>query len=350
MLVIRPISLDDLDALYEMANRAGYGLTTLPKDRELLHHRIVDSQESFARIGQRPRGEHYLFVLEDTTSQKPVGTTGIVAKVGGFEPFYAYKIETAIAQSDVLHVRKEIKFLKLIADHNGPCEIGSLFLLPEYRNGGNGRLLSLARFLFMAEYPKRFDPIVIAELRGIVDEGGLSPFWDALGRHFFDLDYPNADYLSVVNKKFIADLMPTHPIYIPLLPQSAQDVIGKVHQQTRPAMNILLEEGFSLNGMVDIFDAGPVVQCRRDEIRTVKESRSALVEEMSESPMDGPRMIVASSTNEFHACLGEVQILPSNGVRLSGETARSLKLNVGDKVRFATARANRPVEMEGKGI
>src|SRR5690348_5615759 len=113
MLVIRPISLDDLDALFEMANGAGYGLTSLPKDRELLQNRIVESQESFARIGQKPRGEHYLFVLEDLATGKAVGTAGIVAKVGGFEPFYAYKVETAIAQSDVLKVRKEIKFLKL---------------------------------------------------------------------------------------------------------------------------------------------------------------------------------------------------------------------------------------------
>src|SRR5947209_2125521 len=234
MLLIRPISLTDLDALFEMANRAGHGFTSRPKDRELLHNRIAESQESFARIGQKPRGEHYLFVLEDTATGKAVGTTGIVAKVGGFEPFYAYKVETAIAESDVLHVHKEIKCLKLLADHNGPCEIGTLFLAPEYRKENNGRLLSLVRFLFMAEYPKRFDPQVIAELRGIVDEAGHSPFWEGLGRHFFELDYPNADYLSVVNKKFIADLMPRHPIYIPLLPQDAQAVIGKCHPQSLP--------------------------------------------------------------------------------------------------------------------
>src|SRR5881394_1181145 len=147
MLVIRPISLEDLAALYEMANRAGYGLTSLPRDRELLQNRIVESQESFARIGQKPRGEHYLFVLEDLTTGKAVGTCGIVAKVGGFEPFYAYKVETAIVESDVLNVRKEMKCLKLVTDHNGPCEIGTLFLAPEYRKDNNGRLLSLVRFL-----------------------------------------------------------------------------------------------------------------------------------------------------------------------------------------------------------
>ena len=76
-----------------------------------------------------------------------------------------------------------------------------------------------------------------------MDDHGRSPFWDALGKHFFDVDFPNADYLSLVNKKFIADLMPKHPIYIPLLPKDAQDVIGKVHEQTEPALKLLEAEG-----------------------------------------------------------------------------------------------------------
>src|SRR5262249_22653987 len=158
--------------------------------------------------------------------------------------FYAYRIEKAVHESDVLKVRKEVPFLKLVTEHNGPCEIGSLFLAPSYRRDGNGRFLSLVRFLFMAEQPKRFDPVVIAELRGVIDDLGHSAFWDALGRHFFEVEYPTADYLSMVNKKFIADLMPSHPIYIPLLPKEAQAVIGQVHEQTRPALKILEDEGF----------------------------------------------------------------------------------------------------------
>jgi arginine N-succinyltransferase len=350
VLVIRPISLDDLDALYEMANRAGYGLTSLPKDRELLQNRIVESQESFARMGQKPRGEHYLFALEDPAAGKAVGTAGIVAKVGGFEPFYAYKVETAIAQSDVLKVRKEIKSLRLVTEHSGPCEIGTLFLSPDYRKDNNGRLLSLSRFLFMAEFPSRFEPIAISELRGVVTEAGLSPFWESLGRHFFDLDYPNADYLSVVNKKFIADLMPTHPIYIPLLPKEAQEVIGKCHEQSKPALNILLEEGFRFNEMVDIFDAGPIVQCRRDEIRAVKESRKAVVKEIGDDAKSAEPTIVGAAKKEIRVCKGEVEAQSSGGVKISSQTAMALGVKVGDSVRFVALRASPPADMEGKGI
>ena len=243
MLIIRPVSPADLDQLYALAGETGYGLTSLPQDRELLANKIIESQESFARLGRKPRGDSFLFVLEDTDTGKAVGTTGIVTKVGGFEPFYAYRIETAVAESEALKVRREVKFLKLVADHNGPCEIGSLVLSPEYRKGENGRLLSLVRFLFIAEHGSRFDPVVIAELRGIIDEAGRSPFWEAIGRHFFETDYYKADYLSGVDKRFIADLMPKHPIYIPLLPKEARDVIGQVHPQSRPAAKILSGRG-----------------------------------------------------------------------------------------------------------
>jgi arginine N-succinyltransferase len=339
MNVIRPISMDDLEPLYDMATRAGHGLTSLPKDRELLAARIGESIESFARIGQKPRGETYLFVLEDLKTGRAVGTTGIVSKVGGFEPFYAYKVETAVAESDVLKVRKEIRFLKLVAEHNGPSEIGCLFLSPEHRKDNNGRLLSLSRFLFMAEFPKRFDPVVIAELRGVVNDEGHSPFWESLGRHFFDIDYPNADSLSGVNKKFIADLMPTHPIYIPLLPRSGQEVIGVVHEQSRPAMTLLLEEGFKPNGMVDIFDAGPVVQCKREEIRAVRESHKAAIEEIVEELPGAEPMLVSSARREFRVCKGVLERLPSGGVRLASRTALALNAKVGEGVRYVRMRA-----------
>ena len=105
----------------------------------------------------------------------------------------------------------------------------------------------------------------VARQIGVVDAQGRSPFWEAIGRHFFDIDFPKADYLSMVNKRFIADLMPKHPIYIPLLPKEAQAVIGEVHDQTRPAMRILADEGFECCDQVDIFEGGPVVRPQRFE-------------------------------------------------------------------------------------
>src|SRR5687767_12796259 len=138
MLVIRPVSLNDLDALVGLTASTGYGLTTLPADPAFLRKRILRSQRSFEGIGDHPNGDAYLLVLENTATRAVLGTSGCVSKVGGFEPFYAYRIETTVHHSRFLGVRKEIAVLHLVAEHNGPCEIGSLFLAPQHRGGHNG--------------------------------------------------------------------------------------------------------------------------------------------------------------------------------------------------------------------
>jgi arginine N-succinyltransferase len=381
MLVIRPIAIEDLTALEALSHSAGFGLTSLPKDAKLLRRRIKASLRGFENLDDEdpPRGETYLFVLQDTDSGEIVGTSGIVSKVGGFQPFYGYRLETSLHSSAELHVHKQIGMLHLVEQHDGPCEVGSLFLSPAYRHSGNGRLLSLSRFLFMADHLGYFDPVVISELRGITDQTGKSPFWDAVGNHFFDIDFPSADYLSMVNKKFIADLMPEHPIYIPLLPFSAQAVIGKVQPETEPAMALLRGEGFELTDMVDIFDAGPVVRCKVREIRSVRDSIKAVVGEVlapspgtpgegwgegdferntvtgsPNHPHPGPLpaqrergpepMLIANTQQDFRACIGTVA-LAQTGVCLPAAIAAALNVKPGEMVRFVPLKS--PVGKEG---
>jgi arginine N-succinyltransferase len=341
MLVIRPVRQADLDQLCTLAKRTGFGLTTLPHDVELLRERIAESEASFARMSRKARGETYLFVMEDLATGAVVGTSGIISKVGGFEPFYAYRVETELLHSEMLGLRKKVQTLHLVEEHNGPCEIGSLFLIPEYRRNDNGRLLSLSRFMFIGMHRERFDPSVIAEMRGVLDERGQSAFWDAIGRHFFDIDYPTADYLSMVNKKFIADLMPEHPVYVSLLPPAAQAVIGQVHSETRPALKLLQDEGFTMTGMVDIFEAGPMVSCARDEIRTVRELRPARIGELATGAVDGPNLMLATRGADYRACIGVLGPAVSGRVSIARETAEALKVKVGDEICSASLRSAR---------
>ena len=350
MVIVRPASREDLEPLLALAGRAGVGLTTLPPDRDLLERRILKSQRSFERIPDRPGGESYLLVMLDAASGHVVGASGIVSKVGGYEPFYAYQVEQEVHACDFLNVRTEVAFLQPVREHDGPAEIGSLFLDPDYRGRDNGRLLQLVRFLFLAEHRQAFETQVVSELRGVIDPAGHSPFWDAVGRHFFDIDFPRADHLSVVNKRFIAELMPTHPIYVPLLPQSAREVIGRPHDDTRPAMRNLEAEGFRFCGMIDIFDAGPCVCCPRDEIRTVRESRVARVTDVTSREQTSPTYIMCASGSEdgdFRACMGSVLATP-DGVSLSAECAGALRVRAGDLIRFATLRPTASVVSESQ--
>jgi arginine N-succinyltransferase len=245
----------------------------------------------------------------------------------------------------MLGVHREITTLHLVRDHDGPCEIGSMFVHPDARGQGAGRALSLARFLFIAEHPKSFDATVIAEMRGVIDDGGTSAFWDAVGRHFYEIDFPKADYLSILNKRFIADLMPRHPIYVALLPPDAQAVIGQVHPDTKPALAILESEGFASTGMVDIFDGGPIVSCRRNDLRLVRESRLATVAAITDDSPQSPRWLIGTTTVAFRACAAALTIEADGSVALPREAAEALGVAPGDSVRIGSlkpARGSRP--------
>jgi arginine N-succinyltransferase len=344
MNLIRPVVASDLTDLLELAGQTSFGLTTLPRDADYLRQRIAESEEGFRRLADgRPRGEGYLLVLEETDTGRVLGTAGIVSKVGGFEPFWAYRIETSVHESKDLGICKEIATLHLVKEHDGPCEIGSMFLHPDARGRGVGRTLSLARFLFIAEHPQSFDETVIAEMRGVIDDRGHSDFWDAVGKHFFEIDFPKADYLSILNKRFIADLMPQHPIYIPLLPAAAQAVIGHVHEKTEPALRILEREGFAFTGMVDIFEAGPIVSCPRDELRLVRTSRQVTVVAVAKQPTKTPTHLVANSRpNLPFCCCGTTLNETPEGIVLPRDAADALGVQVGDTVRIGSLRENMP--------
>jgi arginine N-succinyltransferase len=58
----------------------------------------------------------------------------------------------------------------------------------------------------------------------------------------------------------VAELMPRHPVYVNLLPER-RAAIGEVHDDTQPARVLLEQEGFRYEGYVDIFDAGPTLEC-----------------------------------------------------------------------------------------
>lgn len=344
MVVIRPARMADLDDIVALAEMASFGLTSLPKDRDLLARRIAQSEYSFQKPWDKPMGEVYIFIMEDSETNKAIGTSCIISKVGGFEPFYAYKLETSVHKSETLNIVKEIPTLHLLAEHSGPCEIGGLFLHPDYRKHGNGRLLSLFRFLFMQEYPQRFETVVIAEMRGVMDENGLSPFWEAVGRHFFDLDYPRADYLSAKDKRFIAELMPRFPIYVPTLPRAAQEVIAKVHKNTEPALKMLEDEGFVFSGMVDIFEGGPVISCPLEQVRIVKESVKTTLEEIVEEIPESDNFIVLKTNEDFRACIGKVVTTLNQGAAIDRQTAEILEVRCGDELRFGPLKPRRRQE------
>jgi arginine N-succinyltransferase len=285
MFCVRPIARDDLPAVFALSERTGSGLTTLPANRERLGERIGRSLASFAGTAARADA-CYMFVLVDGVEGRVVGISAIEAAVGLKEPWYNYHVGTLVHASRALGVYTVAPTLFLANDHTGHTELCSLFLDQGFRRGKNGALLAKSRLLFIAEFAQRFAPKVIAELRGKLEPNGLSPFWEGLGRQFFAMEYSAADYLTGIGQKaFIAELMPKHPVYVNLLPQDARDAIGAVHVDTAPARAMLEQEGFRYEGYVDIFDAGPTLECFRDNIDAVRRSQVLPVTLEEEDPV-----------------------------------------------------------------
>ncbi|CAH0524559.1 arginine N-succinyltransferase [Vibrio hippocampi] len=336
MLVIRPITSSDYDALNTCAVESGHGFTSLPVNEELLTNRITHSEYSFAKPDvTEPGDEGYLMVGVDSETGEVAGTTGIEAAIGWDVPFYSYHISTVVHSSPKLGVNNVVKLLTFGNNYTGCSEICTLFLRPQFRQGLNGRLMSKSRFLMMAEHPHRFSKTVFAEMRGVSDEHGNSPFWQWLQEHFFSIDFTLADYLTGIGKKgFIADLMPKLPIYINLLSKEAQAVIGKVHDNTAPALALLEKEGFTCRNYVDIFDAGPTVECDVRNINAVRDSFKVTVK-IASHQSNSTYLIANTSFEDFRATAATASVDRETGIALlSAEVAQALNVAEGESVRL----------------
>ncbi len=346
MMIIRPISQADLADLTNMAVNAGIGFTSLPANEELLQQRLDAAKQAFNSADDHSTNQSYLFVLEDTNNGHICGVCGIESALGQDSPWYNYHLGTLVHASPSLNVYGKSRTLTLSNDHTDCSELCTLFLDANYRHSKNGSLLSKSRFLFIASQQQRFNNRIIAEMRGVSDEQGNSPFWDGLGAHFFSMPFSRADYLSGLgNKAFIAELMPKLPIYTNLLAESVQEVIGKVHENTAPALNMLEQEGFANLGYVDIFDGGPTIEANIKHIRAITQSQRVEVRVSDSSSQDesaSQTYLIANeqvadyrcalfdlTAGQISADVGEVSILT-----ISSTLSNALKVSDGDVVRI----------------
>jgi arginine N-succinyltransferase len=329
---VRPAIGEDFRAIYQMAKLTGGGFTNLPADRSTLIAKLDRSEKSFSRAEDGQSGDLYMFVLEDPKAGAIRGTCQVFGQVGITQPFYSYHLSTITQSSPELGKTFRNQMLTLTTDLEGSSEVGGLFLHPELRAGGWGSLLARSRYLFMKLHRGRFGDVTLAELRGVMDEAGNAPFWDALAGKFFGMSFPEADEFNAVHgTKFIADLMPRTPIYVALLTDGAKGVMGQPHPSGRAALRMLEEEGFYFDRYVDIFDGGPTVTCDTDEIRTIRESTRETVCEIAEGGK--VKALVASGRlRDFRACCASIRRLPKKGVCIDPQAAELLEVGVGDEI------------------
>lgn len=338
--IIRPARPDDLQPLYEMAKRTGGGFTNLPPDRKALSVKLERSAAAFDSAGDEVADDLYAFVLQNVATGEVRGTCQIFGLVGQKWPFYSYRIGALTQHSEELGRTFRADILNLSTDLEGTTEVGGLFLHPGERASGLGMLIARSRYLFIRNHRDRFADRTIAELRGVIDEAGGSPFWDGVAGKFFGMSFQDADEFNAkFGNQFIADLMPKHPVYIAMLPESAKTVIGVPHVSGRAAMRMLENEGFSWESYVDIFDGGPTMTARTDQIRSIREARDVEVLEISANlgeHLGGDKMLITTGRLlDFRAAYGWTETR-EGGVTLDELSAAILGVSVGETITIVT--------------
>lgn len=338
---IRAARANDLQPLYEMAKLTGGGFTNLPPDRKALTAKLSRAAEAYGNTEEgdpkNPRDELFVLVLEDTSTGEVRGTAQIFTSVGRQWPFYSYRMATLTQHSKELNRTFRAEMLNLVTDLEGSSEVGGLFLHPSERAGGLGMLLARSRYLFIAMHRKRFGDKILAELRGVIDERGGSPFWDGVAGRFFGMSFQEADYFNAINgNQFIADLMPKHPVYIAMLPETARSAIGLPHPSGRAAMRMLEEEGFAYEGYVDIFDGGPTMTARTDRVRSICEAKEVAVAHIRapEGGRNVTKALVATGKLAEYRCTFAEIAETDDGLTLDPVAAAALGVSVGDPVWF----------------
>lgn len=336
--VVRPIQEADLPSILEIAGQVGHGFTSLHKNPETINFKISRSLSSFS--GKlTPKTRFYFFVLEDVESHEIIGTAAIEACLGHPWPFYSYRISNIVQFSKSLKKHKKHQVLHLVNDYNGCTELETLFLKPTHRGLGAGEFLSRSRCLFIVQFKELFSDILMAEMRGIILPSATSPFWEAVGRHFFDMSFINANHhITTEKKQFLLDLMPKYPIYVDLLPKSAQAVIGETHESSRAALHVLTKEGFLFNHCVNIFDAGPAIEISFEHLKSFKESQSAIIHTCKRNIEEGRLMMISNTHFDFRVTLGRVELTEQNKVNITQDIANILHVSAGDQIRFCPFR------------
>jgi arginine N-succinyltransferase len=269
--IIRGVTIEDEHSLLELARHLN--TVNLPYDPAAVREIIELSTRSFSGALKDARRREYVFVLEDLESRRLVGSSKIIAQLGRRDaPYIYFDVIIEEKYSPTLDRHFVHTVLRLGHSYEGPTEIGGLIVLPESRNAPEklGLMISYVRFMFMAVHRGLFRNEVVAELMPPLLADGRSHLWESLGRKFTDMTYFEADKLSKRNKEFIKSLFPSGDIYASILPQDAQDVIGKVGRETRGVEKMLRRIGFQYCNRIDPFDGGPHFRAATDEIHLVK--------------------------------------------------------------------------------
>ena len=371
MFLIRRAKASDLDLLLKLAKMVHF--INLPADKDIIAEKIERSRRSFQAVhdgtalsvkdGDRSavgNSPIFMFVIEDISTGNPLGTSMIVARMGGpGHPNISFQLEKKHFFSEDLQQGTSHTVATLQLDESGPSEIGGLILGPSFRRNPYkvGKQISLIRFHYMGLHRQQFADRILAEMMAPITPDGHNTLWEYLGRRFINLPYTEADKFCQRSREFMVSLLPREPIYLSLLPPEARKLVGQVGPDTVPARRMLEELGFRYTNRVDPFDGGPHLEALTDQIPLVRETMSLSYAGVSpaKAAMATGFISVDHEDSDFRALYGQYALaddrksvmLPQEVVEaldvaeddMIGITPLDLKIHVPETKRWLTASA-----------
>ncbi|RJG08450.1 arginine N-succinyltransferase [Massilia cavernae] len=338
MFVVRPVELTDIASLEKLAAVTMPGVHTLPKTREEIAASVERSIASFSAHVDIPSEESYMFVLEESATGSIAGTAAIHASAGSNGTYFSFRNDVIQQVSRDLNISHSVHALTLCSELTGYSQLSGFYVTDRENAGVEATLLSRARLLFAVLAPHRFADRFFVPLAGSTDNDGQSPFWDALGRKFFKMDFLDAERVigGARNRTLIVELMPHYPVYVPLLPGAAQAAMGQIHPDGELAFSLLTEEGFEADDYIDIFDGGPILQAHKNSLRTFGGSIIRRVELAEPDALPGAMVtyaVATSSEQNFRAITVACASAESGDtVQLPVGALRALMVAPGDNV------------------
>lgn len=334
MFVVRPIKTEDFDAMHSFGKTTSPGISNLPAHLPRMERLINDGIASFKKEVAEPRDEIYPFILENSETGEKAGTCSILAKAGQRSSFCTFYLENLSEGEKNPFDGSEHALLYPKIYTDGPSELLALYLFPSFRKGGLGKLLSLSRFLFIANYPHRFTDAIFADMRGYIGADGICPFWNAIGARLWKCSY--AEILAKLDREEISlcSLVPRFPLHWRLLPEEAQKYAGKIHPHTQAAYYMLNQQGLTFQHEISILDGGPIIRSSMDAIKAISLSKKGVVSIIEDEFATAGLEVLICNAVDFRASLARIEIVEEGRIRIDRETALGLHLDIGSPVLY----------------
>jgi arginine N-succinyltransferase len=231
-----------------------------------------------------------------------IASADLEASIGLDVPRYWYRIGCMVLAAPELRLFHRQRTLLLGNDHTGAAELRAIEVDPRLDAGE--RVLAIRRLARAALLRLRIagqgsgapEPALIVELPGSRAHDGRSPFWSALGAHFYEGDPAiAAERLGSDWRSHVATLLPREPLLVSFLAPAAQDVLGRPAPASQTAVDALRAEGLRDGRYVTIDDGGPIYESPLEVLPGWREAREVLARRVDHVAAGTPCLLADAS-------------------------------------------------------